>query len=67
VPLGHLLAALSIEVDGCMLGAVAASSGTVAQDLAVARAGAAGIMGANMIDFVHMVAEDTGIVRSSHP
>ena len=49
-----------------VLGAVAAGSGTGAQDLAVARAGAAAIAGANMFeDFVPMGAEDTGIIRGS--
>ncbi len=64
----NLLGGIPIEVDGCIVGAIAAGSGTGAQDLAVARAGAAAITGANMFeDFVPMGAEDTGIVRGSHP
>jgi glc operon protein GlcG len=64
----NLLGGLPIEVDGCVVGAVAAGSGTGTQDLAVARAGAAAIAGANMFnDFVPMGAEDTGIVRGAHP
>ena len=51
-----------------MLGAVAAGSGTGTQDLAVARAGAAAIAGAEMfLDFTPMGAEDTGIIRGSRP
>jgi glc operon protein GlcG len=64
----NLLGGLPIEVDGCVVGAVAAGSGTGTQDIAVARAGAAAITGANMFaDFVPMGAEDTGIVRGSNP
>jgi uncharacterized protein GlcG (DUF336 family) len=64
----NLLGGLPIEVEGCIVGAVAAGSGTGTQDLGVARAGAAAITGANMFeDFVPMGAEDTGIVRASHP
>ena len=38
------------------------------KDLAVARAGAAAIEGADMfLDFVPMGAEDTGIIRGSDP
>ena len=64
----NLIGGLPIRVDGFVLGAVAAGSGTGTQDLAVARAGAAAIAGAEMFrDFVPMGAEDTGIIRGSSP
>lgn len=64
----NLIGGLPIRVDGYLLGAVAAGSGTGTQDLAVARAGAAAIPGAEMFeDFQPMGAEDTGIIRGSHP
>lgn len=64
----NLIGGLPIRVDGFVLGAVAAGSGTGTQDLAVARAGAGAISGADMfLDFVPMGAEDTGIIRGSHP
>lgn len=64
----NLIGGLPIRVDGFVLGAVAAGSGTGTQDLAVARAGAAAIAGADMFaDFKPMGAEDTGIIRGSHP
>jgi uncharacterized protein GlcG (DUF336 family) len=64
----NLIGGLPVRVDGFVLGAVAAGSGTGTQDLAVARAGAAAIPGADMfLDFKPMGAEDTGIVRGSHP
>lgn len=64
----NLIGGLPIRVDGFVLGAVAAGSGTGTQDLAVARAGAGVISGADMfLDFVPMGAEDTGIIRGSHP
>ena len=63
----NLIGDLPIRVDGYVLGAVAAGSGTGTQDLAVARAGAAAIAGADMFDdFQPMGAEDTGIIRGSH-
>lgn len=64
----NLIGGLPIRVDGFVLGAVAAGSGTGAQDLAVARAGARAIPGAAMFeDFAFMGAEDTGIIRGSAP
>jgi uncharacterized protein GlcG (DUF336 family) len=64
----NLIGGIPIRVDGFVLGAVAAGSGTGSQDLAVARAGAAAIEGAEMfLDFKPMGAEDTGIIRGSHP
>ena len=64
----NLVGGLPIKVDGYVIGAVAAGSGTGAQDLAVARAGAAALPGAEMYaDFTPMGAEDTGIIRGSHP
>lgn len=64
----NLIGGIPIRVDGFVLGAVAAGSGTGTQDLAVARAGAAAIAGAEMfLDFKPMGAEDTGIIRGSHP
>jgi len=64
----NLIGGLPIKIGGLVVGAVAAGSGSGAQDLAVARAGAAAIPGADMFaDFTPMGAEDTGIVRGSHP
>lgn len=64
----NLIGGLPIRVDGFVLGAVAAGSGTGTQDLTVARAGAAAIAGADMfLDFRPMGAEDTGIIRGSSP
>ncbi len=60
----NLIGGLPIRVGGHILGAVAAGSGTGTQDLAVARAGAAVIAGADMFEtFVPRGAEDTGIGR----
>jgi len=57
----NLLGGMPIRVDGYVLGAVAAGSGTGTEDLAVARAGAAAIPGADMFsDFTPMGAEDSG-------
>lgn len=64
----NLIGGLPIKVGALVVGAVAAGSGNGSQDLAVARAGAAAIPGADMFaDFTPMGAEDTGIVRGSHP
>jgi len=64
----NLIGGIPIRVDGFVLGAVATGSGTGMQDLAVARAGAAAIEGAEMfLNFQPMGAEDTGIIRGSHP
>ncbi|MBZ9939408.1 heme-binding protein [Mesorhizobium sp. BR1-1-16] len=64
----NLIGGIPVMVDGLILGAVAAGSGTGPEDLQVARAGAAVIEGANMFeDFVPMGAEDTGIIRGSAP
>jgi len=64
----NLIGGIPIRVDGFVLGAVAAGSGSGSQDLAVARAGAAAIPGAEMfMDFSPMGAEDTGIIRGSAP
>ena len=64
----NLIGGLPIRVDGFILGAVAAGSGSGTQDLAVARAGAAAIPGADMcVDFTPMGAEDTGIIRGPAP
>ncbi len=64
----NLIGGIPIRVDDFVLGAVAAGSGSGQQDLAVARAGAAAIPGAEMfLDFQPMGAEDTGIIRGSHP
>ena len=64
----NLIGGIPIRVDGFVLGAVAAGSGSGTQDLAVARAGTAAILGAEMFpDFQPMGAEDTGIIRGSHP
>lgn len=63
----NLIGGLPIRVDGFILGAVA-GSGSGSQDIAVARAGVAAIPGADVFaDFAFMGAEDTGIVRGSHP
>jgi uncharacterized protein GlcG (DUF336 family) len=57
----NLLGGMPISVDGFVVGAVAAGSGTGAQDLAVARAGAAAVPGADMFtDFTPRGAEDSG-------
>lgn len=64
----NLIGGLPIRVDGFVVGAVAAGSGNGRQDLAVARAGAASIAGADMFeDFVPLGAEDTGIIRGQTP
>lgn len=64
----NLIGGLPIRVNGFVLGAVAAGSGTGTQDLAVARAGARAIAGADMFEaFEPRGAEDTGIIRGSHP
>ena len=64
----NLIGGLPIRVDGFVVGAVAAGSGTGSQDLAVARAGAAALPGADMYEgFSPMGAEDTGIIRGLHP
>jgi glc operon protein GlcG len=64
----NLIGGLPIRVGTFVLGAVAAGSGSGTQDLAVARAGAAAIDGADMfLDFKPMGAEDTGIIRGSAP
>jgi glc operon protein GlcG len=64
----NLIGGLPIRVDRFVLGAVAAGSGTGTEDLQVARAGARAIAGADMFeDFTPMGAEDTGIIRGSHP
>jgi len=64
----NLIGGLPIRVDGFILGAVAAGSGSGSQDLAVARAGAAAISGADMcLDFVARGAEDTGPSRGRTP
>jgi glc operon protein GlcG len=64
----NLIGGLPVRVDGFILGAVAAGSGSGSQDIAVARAGVAAIPGADVFaDFAFMGAEDTGIVRGSHP
>lgn len=61
----NLIGGLPIRVSGFTLGAVAAGSGTGAEDLAVARAGAASITGADIFDaFAPKGAEDTGLSRS---
>ena len=64
----NLIGGLPIRVGGFVVGAVSAGSGTGTQDLAVARAGAAAIEGADLfLDFQPMGAEDTGIIRGSAP
>ena len=63
----NLIGGLPIRVDGFILGAVAAGSGSGTQDLAVARAGRRH-PGADMcVDFKPMGAEDTGIIRGTTP
>lgn len=58
----NLIGGLPIVVDRVLVGAVAAGSGTGPQDLAVSRAGAAAIVGAEMFEgFVFRGAEDTGL------
>lgn len=58
----NLIGGLPIRVAGVVVGAVAAGSGTGARDLAVARAGAAAIAGADMFpDFEPKGAEDSGL------
>lgn len=60
----NLIGGIPVRVDGFVLGAVAAGSGTGTQDLIVARAGAAAIEGADaFLDFRPMGAEDTGLFR----
>jgi glc operon protein GlcG len=64
----NLIGGLPIRVDGFILGAVAAGSGNGSQDLAVARAGAAAIPGADMcFDFIAMGAEDSSLIPGSRP
>jgi glc operon protein GlcG len=64
----NLIGGLPIRVSGLVVGAIGAGSGTGPQDLAVARAGAAAIEGADMFEgFTPMGAEDTGIIRGSAP
>ena len=62
----NLIGGLPIRVEGLILGAVAAGSGKGSQDLAVARAGAVAIPGADMcFDFIAMGAEDTSMIPGS--
>jgi uncharacterized protein GlcG (DUF336 family) len=64
----NLIGGLPIRVGGVVVGAVAAGSGSGTQDLAVARAGAAAIPGADLFEgFAPMGAEDTGIIRGLAP
>ncbi|MFN0317070.1 MAG: GlcG/HbpS family heme-binding protein [Burkholderiales bacterium] len=64
----NLLGGLPIKVNGFVVGAIAAGSGTGSQDLAAARAGARAIEGADLFeDFVPMGAEDTGAFRGMRP
>ena len=64
----NLIGGLPILVEGMVVGAVGAGSGTGSEDLQVARAGAAAIPGASPFeDFVPMGAEDTGIIRGQTP
>jgi hypothetical protein len=64
----NLLGGMPIKVNGLVVGAIGAGSGTGDQDLAVARAGAAAIGGAEMFpDFQPMGAEDTGMIRGTAP
>jgi glc operon protein GlcG len=64
----NLIGDLPIMVDGLILGAIGAGSGTGPEDLAVARAGATAVAGADMFaDFEPMGAEDTGIIRGTAP
>jgi len=60
----NLIGGLPIVIEGHVVGAIGAGSGTGQQDLQVARAGAAAIPGAAMFDeFAPMGAEDSGIFR----
>ena len=62
----NLVGGFPVQVDGFVLGAVAAGSGSGWQDVAVARAGVAAIPGAEMFEqFVFMGAED-GIARDAN-
>jgi uncharacterized protein GlcG (DUF336 family) len=64
----NLLGGMPIKVNGLVVGAIGAGSGTGDQDLAVARAGAAAIGDAELFpDFQPMGAEDTGIIRGTAP
>jgi glc operon protein GlcG len=64
----NLIGGLPIRVNGLVVGAIGVGSGTGTQDLAVARAGAGAIEGADMFEgFIPMGAEDTGIIRGSAP
>ena len=64
----NLIGGLPIRVDGFILGAVAAGSGTGPQDFAVTRAGAAAIPGADMcFDFIPIDAKASGMIRGSRP
>ena len=64
----NLIGGLPIKVDGFVVGAIGAGSGTGPEDLKVARAGASAIAGAEMFgDFQPMGAEDTGIIRGAMP
>ena len=64
----NLIGGLPIKVDGFVVGAIGAGSGTGPEDLQVARAGAAAFAGAEMFgDFQPMGAEDTGIIRGAVP
>ena len=60
----NLVGGMPIMIDGHVVGAIGAGSGTGQQDLRVARSGAAAIPGAAMFDdFVPMGAEDSGMIR----
>ncbi|MBR0774715.1 heme-binding protein [Bradyrhizobium diazoefficiens] len=64
----NLIGGIPIRVDGFILGAVSAGSGSGAQDIAVARVGAAAIEGADMFaDFMPQGAENSGIIRGVMP
>jgi glc operon protein GlcG len=64
----NLIGGMPIKVDGFVVGAIGAGSGTGPEDLKVARAGASAIAGAEMFgDFQPMGAEDTGIIRGAMP
>ncbi len=63
----NLVGGLPIRVGGFVVGGIGAGSGTGPQDLDVARAGAAAVGGDPFADFTPMGAEDTGIIRGSHP
>ena len=64
----NLIGGLPIKIGNLILGAIAAGSGTGSEDLQIARAGAAAIDGADMFESSRpMGAEDTGIIRGSHP